>query len=193
MGRVIRAGEPPRHVLAAEVLDARQRAEHILAEARSEADRIVSEARAEADRIRREATEAGLREGQARAATLVTRASEIRDRMLTDAEGQVTKLALAVARRLVGAAAASDPSLVRGLVEQALARTRRARTLELRVHPDDAPQVRELVDGRPREISVEADASIERGGCVLHTDVGDVDARLEVQLAAIERALSTET
>lgn len=193
MGRLIRGGEPRRHVLAAEVLDAREQAEHILAEARKEADRLVSEAHAEADRIRREATEAGLQEGQTRAAATVARASEMRDRMLTDAEGQVTKLAVAVARRLVGAAAASDPSFVRGLVEQALARTRRARALEVRVHPEDAPHVRDLVEGRPREIAVQPDASIERGGCVLHTDVGDVDARLEVQLAAIERTLSAET
>jgi flagellar biosynthesis/type III secretory pathway protein FliH len=34
-----------------------------------------------------------------------------------------------------------------------------------------------------------ADDRVSRGGCILETPLGIVDARLEVQLAALERAL----
>jgi type III secretion protein L len=38
-------------------------------------------------------------------------------------------------------------------------------------------------------LRVAADPSVARGGCLVQSDVGALDARVETQLAAIERAL----
>lgn len=187
---MIRADEAPRRVIPRVVVDARDEAARILRDARQEADRLVGAARDEAARIREQAREAGLREGQKRAAATVADAARTRDRVLDDARAQIPKLAVAVARRLVGDALQADPAQVRQLVDRAVARARRARRLELRVHPDDVPHVRGLADAPDRTVTIEADPSIARGGCILRTDVGDVDARLEVQLDALEQALS---
>jgi flagellar assembly protein FliH len=58
------------------------------------------------------------------------------------------------------------------------------------LHPDDFAYIsahkERLEAGHALEL-VE-DRSIGRGGCLVHTEVGDVDTRIEQQFAEIERA-----
>ena len=65
----------------------------------------------------------------------------------------------------------------------------------LRIHPDD---LKALERGRPRllqrcahaeVVHLRADPSVSRGSCIVETELGTVDARLPLQLEAIERAL----
>lgn len=181
MGRLIRAGEPRRARVPAEVADAR-----------SEAARIVGAARAEADRVRAEAAARGRREAEVEAAARLLQAAAAAERLRAHAEGELPRLAVAVARRLIGDALEDDPSRVRAVVAQALERARRARRIEIHAHPDDVPHLRSVASGSETTVAVVPDPSVGRGGCVLHTDVGEVDARIEVQLAALEQALSSE-
>lgn len=192
MGRLIRSGEPLRRVVPAEVVDARARAAGIVAEARTHAAHVVAEARAQAASWRERAESEGLVAGQARAAAVLADAADARDRMLADAASEIPRLAVAVARRLVGRALEADPQIVREMVQSALERVRRARRLEVRVHPDDLAQVQSLVLDGERAVTFHADPSIDRGGCVVRTDVGELDARIEAQLAAVEQALSKQ-
>lgn len=187
--RVVRAGEPPRRVVSGEEMDARQQADAIVTGARQRAEALIGQAREGAEALRREAEDRGLREAEGRAAALLAEAAATRDRILADADDQVARLAVAVAERVIGQALEQRPELVRPMVRSVLERARRARRLELRVHPDDVEHLRGLGDGPDRVVAVEADPAVRRGGCVLRTDVGEVDARLEVRLAAVERAL----
>jgi len=78
-----------------------------------------------------------------------------------------------------------------------LTRARRARDVVVRLHPDDAAILeRAAPDVAARagraSFTVKADASIERGGCVVETDLGELDARIDVQLDALARALAPD-
>jgi flagellar biosynthesis/type III secretory pathway protein FliH len=46
--------------------------------------------------------------------------------------------------------------------------------------------------GRLKDIAIREDAEIRRGGCVIQTESGTVDAQLETQLQLLERALLGE-
>jgi flagellar assembly protein FliH len=189
MGRLIREGGPPRRVVPAEALQARHEADGILGAARTEAERVMREARDHAARVRMEAEAAGRRDARAEAARVVVEATRTRDRILRDAQDQVLRVAMAVARRIVGDQLAADPAAVRALAGRALDHARRARQVTLRIHPDDADAVAPLAQDWPGTLTVVPDATLTRGDCLLHTDVGDVDARLHIQLAALERTL----
>ena len=71
--------------------------------------------------------------------------------------------------------------------------------VRVRVHPDDLPAVTARRDGLAAHaptasaIEVVADPEVGRAGCVVETAVGRVDARLDTQLAALERALTEES
>jgi flagellar biosynthesis/type III secretory pathway protein FliH len=81
------------------------------------------------------------------------------------------------------------------MVAPLLDRLRRAHRLEIRVHPDDRAALERQLAAlrgatRPSAVlQVEGDATLSRGSCVVISDVGSLDARVETQLAALARAL----
>ena len=198
MARVIRGGATRSRVVPAEVFDARAQGSRIVAEARTEAATLVAAARAEAERLVADARKAGREEGIARAAALLAEAGGIRDHALAEAEREAVTLALAAAKRIVGEEIALAPERIADIVGEVLSRARRAQRVVVRVHPDDARTLESLRDrvaaraAGTASFAIEADASITRGGCVVATDVGELDARLEVKLDALARALGCE-
>jgi flagellar biosynthesis/type III secretory pathway protein FliH len=105
-------------------------------------------------------------------------------------------LARKMAEKIVGRAVELDPTIMGEITGQALAASRlRGGAVVLRVHPDDLASVEQT---RPQwaqriataaDVHVVADESVERFGCVVATPVGRLDARLQTQLDAFERAL----
>lgn len=174
MARVIR-GDGAK-VIPAEVVDAHAEAERIVAEARARADALEREARERLEARVREELEAELAAGWAAL-------EGARQATLEEARSATLELALAVAGHLVRDAIEADPARVRGLVEDALSRVRRATAVKVRVHPDDVGALSGL------EAELVPDATLSRGDCVVTSELGEVDARLSVRLAALKRAL----
>jgi flagellar biosynthesis/type III secretory pathway protein FliH len=109
-------------------------------------------------------------------------------------------LALKMAEQIVGRAVALAPDVMTEIVGVALEACRpRGDWVRVRVHPDDAAAVtarRDALAARApagAALDVVADEAVGRHGCVIETAVGRVDARLETQLAALERALTEQT
>lgn len=184
MSRIVRAGPK---VIPVEVLDARGRAEAIVAVAHAEAERLVAEARLEAERTRESTRTAAEEAGRAEVAALLVRAHAIVDAAREDAEADLKRLAVAAAERLVHAELALHPERIRDVVRGVLDRAKRATRLVVIVSPED----RALLEGMPELASarIEEDPSLARGDCVARTDLGTLDGRLVVRLDALRRAL----
>lgn len=162
----------------------------------------VFDAQRDAPRIREEARregfEVGRQEGLAAVTELLARARAAATRREEEAEPELRRLAVAIAEKILGRELALSSEAVVDVVRTALRAARARREITIRVHPDDVSAVlaarerlaRELA--RPADLAVIADGEVGRGGCVIDTEVGAIDARLEVQLAAIERALVGE-
>jgi flagellar assembly protein FliH len=160
----------------------------VVQEAREEATRIVEEAHREAARIREE-QERMLREkarweARAELAAEHLALEQARRATVEASESALTSLALALAERLLADRLEADPTRVRAIVREALDRVRRASRVRVRVHPADRAALGDL------DAEVLEDPSIERGGCVVESELGEVDARLEVRLEALARALA---
>jgi flagellar biosynthesis/type III secretory pathway protein FliH len=174
MARVIRGGaRPPEDA-------ARADAERLRDEARADAEAIRARAISEAEQIR-EGARAEARE-QARAELAAEWLALERSRSAPSAE--LLTLASAIARRLVEAELTLAPEAIGAIAREALARVPGAQRVRIRAHPDDVAALAAL------EVAVEADSSIARGGCVVLTELGEVDARLEVRLEALVRAIA---
>ncbi len=195
MARIIRADRTGPAILPAEVCDAREEAARIVERARSEARALREQAEQQAESIRERAREQGRRQGRAEAAALVARAAAARDRALAEAEKQMVEIALAAARRIVGEQLRVHPESIVSVVAPLLERARLARRIRIRVSPPDEEALRQALSALQEHAglqcapSIEPDESIEQGGCVLETDVGLFDARIEVQIEALGRAL----
>ena len=186
MARVIRADNREPGVIPAQVVSAHERARAIVADAEHRADAL----RADAEREGRAVAEAAL-------AKELLRMAEALDLERASLREAAIEIALQAARRVIGQALTERPELVRQSVTALLARVRRARSVTVRVHPDDqatlGPELASLRErsGLDGTLRFESDASLTRGGCVVHSDVGSLDARIETQLAALERALKS--
>jgi flagellar biosynthesis/type III secretory pathway protein FliH len=191
MARVIHA---PARVVPHAVATAREQADAIVRAAEAEARATLDAARAEAEAVRARAEAEGHAAGLARTAALLAHAMDARARAIDEAEGAVVALVRSIAERVLAAALSDAPERIVPAVRAHLEPLRRARRLRLRVHPDDASALAAALseDALPvsaEVLQLEPDHAVQRGGCVVDSDLGTVDARLEVQLAAFERAL----
>lgn len=189
MSRVIKASQNRERVVPAEAYDARVAARRLLADAEAQVDAARQQAR-------REGHDAGRAEGLAAVTELLVAARAAAGRREDEAGPELRRLAVRIAEKILGRELAASPeATVVDLVRTALETARARRQLVVKVHPDDAAAVTEA---RPRlaaalaanaVLTVRPDATIPRGGCQIDTEVGTIDARLDAQLAAIERAL----
>lgn len=117
-----------------------------------------------------------------------------RQKLRREAEQEVVALALAVARKVVGQALASDAAALAGIVREAVGRTEASGSIQVRMHPDDLQRLREAHAGAAallagtEHVRFEADPAVEGGGCLVETDFGQIDARVATQFQAIEEA-----
>lgn len=194
MGRVI-----PALVMSAEEEAARIRAQ--VAQEVAEARAGLASVQAEAERAgRQEGFEAGRQEGLAQVAATLAAAQAAATLRLESAKDAALMLARRMAEKIVGRAIDLDPSILGSIVAQALAASRgRSGTLVVRVNPDDLPKIQaQRADWLARvetlaDVRVIGDVEVDRHGCIVETPVGRLDARLDTQLDALERALRGQT
>jgi flagellar biosynthesis/type III secretory pathway protein FliH len=171
----------------------------------------LARAEADADVLRAAAREEGLREGREEALAALTPAIEalnqaaeaVQGDQLARAdrlEGHAVDLALFLAEKVLGGALALQPELVVESVRGALRGIVERERVTVLVHPDDLELVRESMDavraslGGIEHCEVQAERRVSRGGAVVRTPEGDVDARFETKLQrareVVEAALS---
>lgn len=194
---------------------AEAKASVILADAREEAARLVGEASGQGHE---EGLTRGLEEGRAQGAeqaradvaqqlageleTLTGRLTEIasqwegqREDLLLRAREDVLVFAFALGEKIAKRAIAREPDTVCDQLVAALALLMTPTSLRIAVHPDDhslleemLPRVHESLNAGAQVTLVE-DASIERGGCMLATAGGEIDATIATQIRRLAEAL----
>ena len=112
-----------------------------------------------------------------------------RRRVRAEAEEDAVRLALAVARKILHREVTVDSDSLLGLMKAAMRRIDAQELHRVRVHPDDIPILERYLgsSGFPSKVEVIADLSLERGGVILETTRGSLDASISTQLAEIER------
>ena len=167
-----------------------------LAQLQSELPAREAQARAaglqEGEAAARQKLEAPLKDAIARLAHQLGDLAGFRARLRQDAEQDLVKLAIATAQRVLHREITTDPEAILGLVKAALQRVEAREVLRIRVHPEDARILETcLADlGLPEKIEVMADQGLERGGMILETARGYLDASVNTQLQEIERGFT---
>jgi flagellar assembly protein FliH len=154
----------------------------------------------------REAHAAGVKEGEAsgkakaaaemqpvmeRLARSIEEIARFRPRLRREAEQDLIRLAMAIARRIIRRELAIDPEALHGLILGALEKLQGQEICRVRVHPSHVAAVtaclKQIAAASPVEVI--PDASREVGTVIFETDRGNLDASVESQLREIERGL----
>jgi flagellar assembly protein FliH len=162
----------------------------------------VMDLQAEVDAARERGYEAGLAEGQAQlesaVAALQAAAAALDARceaLAAEAERGTVELGLKIAEQALGAALAVDPERIVAVVRGALRRLVERERVTVLVHPDDLDLVRGAVPGLVSQLGgiehleVQAERRVARGGAVVATGEGEVDATLATKLERAREVL----
>ena len=110
-----------------------------------------------------------------------------------NAEENIAALAVLVARHVVLREVTVDPTVVRDLVQRALAQFPIDQTIVVRLHPDDAATctAAALAEGTTRipDVRCVADPHIARGGCLLEGRERIIDGRVDTSLERAYRVI----
>lgn len=112
-------------------------------------------------------------------------------------EAETVRLALAIAKKIVGRET-EHKRLIQHVVKQAMEKVTDTRHLVIRLNPNDVETVQDLqqdllpADDFGSGFRIEADEGIKRGGCVIETKLGDVDARIDRQIKIVEALLGDQ-
>ncbi|MGA9120039.1 MAG: FliH/SctL family protein [Bacteroidota bacterium] len=139
--------------------------------------------------------EVRLKEERSRGEDVVGSIRSELDKLVSRLEHDAFRFALAVAEKIVKREITFDEELVIRQIQEGIRRVAGVETLRLRVNPRDEAVARneksslQATSESLREIVIEVDEKVERGGCILETPSGTVDARIYTQLEQIEAAL----
>ena len=190
--------------------DAQTEAENIIARAKAEAAQIVSDAEAERDRLRNEAEtsgydkghQEGYEKGVAEVERLVDRMHRIleavmqrREEILADTESQIVELVILMARKVIKILSENQKNVVMANTLAALKKVKTRGEVTLRVNLEDvkltSSHAQEFIEHveNIKGITVLEDSAVEKGGCIVETDFGAIDARISSQLQELENKI----
>ncbi len=184
---------------AAIIEKAKAQAAQIVAEANAQHDKIVSEARSEGFE---QGSQEGFEKGSAEVERLIERMHKIleavmqrREEILQDTESQIVELVILMARKVIKILSENQKNVIMANTVAALRKVKTRGSVTLRVniedvklttaHADEFIQHVENVQG----ITVQEDSSVEKGGCIVETDFGAIDARISSQLTELENKI----
>ena len=190
--------------------DAESEAQNIIARAKSEAAQIVADAQAERDRLRNEAETTGYDKGHQegyekgvaevdrlidRMHTILEQVMKRREEILADTESQIVELVILMARKVIKILSENQKNVVMANTMAALKKVKTRGEVTLRVNLEDVKlttaNAQEFINHveNVQGITVLEDSTVERGGCIVETDFGAIDARISSQLQELENKI----
>lgn len=187
-------GSTPK-VLKREAYEASREAHDVVSVAQDKARQILENAEREGDAIREQARVDGYTEGLSKWNEILAGTSQKAAELTKVWEDTMLKLSVRVAEKIIGEQLKLHPDTIVSIIKEVLQGVRFGKHLIIQVNEEDAAEVRSRVTslraslGVSNEIEIVASTSVPRGGCLIESELGVVDARLETQLKCLEDVL----
>jgi flagellar assembly protein FliH len=146
---------------------------------------------AHGEQVAKESMEAAVCKAAEEATRIIAEANRQSQLTILSAEKQILDIALAVAKKILTVEVDANSQAVLAIVKSAMDKVRNQTQITVRVNPSDfecvlaAKSEMEAILQREQSVEFAADQTVNRGGCVIDSGFGSVDAQLETQLQAI--------
>jgi len=185
-------------------------ANEIIAKAKAEAEQIIAEAEEKKNQLQTDAIQngfdAGHKEGYEKGVEEVNRLVERmhkivesvmqrREEILQETESQIVELVILMARKVIKILSESQKNIVMANTLAALKKVKARGNVTLRVNLEEVKlttaHIQEFIEHveNVKGITVLEDSSVEKGGCIVETDFGAIDARISSQLTELENKI----
>lgn len=185
---------PDRRVIKAADYLAYAKAEAIIAAARLQAEAIQREAEQAYDAEKQRGYRDGHEEGKLETAEQIMDVLGATVEFYAGIEQRTGQIVMQMLRKILGQF--DNETLTYQIVRNALTAVRAQKQVTLRVAPEHVEALKARMDtllhGFPsiHFVDVVGDRRLNAGDCILETEIGVVDASIEVQLKALERSLA---
>jgi flagellar assembly protein FliH len=160
------------------------------AEAASALEQAHARGRMEGEQRAAEEYERQLGAIRAETAAAIRRLGELREQMDREYQSLLRELALEAAARIARQRIAEDDPVAARALAEAVEALPPVEGIQARLHPDDVAIVErdlaELIERR--RVELRADPALSRGGCVVESGAGTIDATLETAEREIRAA-----
>ena len=184
---------------AAIIEKAKAEAAQIIADAQAQHDKIVSDARSEGFE---QGSAEGYEKGKAEVERLIERMHKVleavmqrREEILQDTESQIVELVILMARKVIKILSENQKNVIMANTVAALKKVKTRGEVTLRVNLEDvkltSSHAQEFIEHveNIKGITVLEDSAVEKGGCIVETDFGAIDARISSQLQELENKI----
>lgn len=186
-----------------------------LQQVRQEAAQILARAKQQAEQIRGQAQQQGRQQAVQQAEAEMTNKvrqqlagvlpaleqavaelEQARHEWRQQWEQKAVHVAAQIAAHVIRRELRQTPEITLTLVREALELASGSERVQLRLNPADRQALGEAVDELAARLSklgpadIVADPAVSLGGCIVSTDFGDIDQRIEAQLKRIEQELA---
>lgn len=190
--------------------DAQSQADEIIANAKSEAEKIIQDAHLEEQKIKDDAKQDGFKQGhddgysagESEIERLVERLRKMvealmlrREEILKETEQQIVELVILMTRKVVKIISETQKTAIMSNILAALKKVKSRGNVILHVNLEDLKLASANADEFIKRveniqgITVVEDSTVEKGGCVVETDFGAIDARISSQLSELEEKI----
>lgn len=190
--------------------DAQKEAERIIAEAKNQAASILQDAESQKQKTESDAFQKGYdngfaegyEKGEDEVNRLIDRMHKIleavmqrREEILQDTESQIVELVILMARKVIKILSENQKNVVMANTLAALKKVKTRGKVTLRVNLEDvkltSEHIKEFIEHveNVEDISILEDSSVEKGGVIVETDFGSIDARISSQLTELENKI----
>jgi flagellar assembly protein FliH len=148
---------------------------------------------AEGERAGEAAAEARVDAMLLRLVTTIDEVAALRTGVMRRAEREVVRLALAIAERVVRREIDIDQELLVVMARVAVDRLGEHAVATIHLHPADSEAaLRRRDSAAPGALDIVADVNVPRGGCLVRSAFGTIDAGIDSQMRELSRALLGE-
>jgi flagellar assembly protein FliH len=173
---------------------------------------IKEDFKTKVSRLEREAYEKGFAQGQRdgldlekskleemgrQYETLLTELRDLKIHILRDSEGEILRLTELIVKKIIGEEIKTGEAVIRHTIRTAAKYLTDKRKIRIIINPDDMEEVKKMLPDLSRltkggNFQLTEDPSVSKGGCVLETGFGRVNATIDDQLDEITKVIDKE-
>jgi len=129
--------------------------------------------------------------------TLFSELNGLKARIHSETEEELLKLSMLTAKRIIREETRTDIQIIGRTIRAALKFVVEKSNIRILINPDDMEAVREILPdlaalNKGAEFQLTEDNGIKRGGCILETGFGKINATIEGQLEVLEQKVDQE-
>lgn len=185
-----------------------QESKKILDEAKLEAEAIKTASLEECNKIKEEAYQAAYEEGYKKAAeqveedlrplcqqteALLNELSGAKEKYLAEQENEIIKLVVAITEKILGTIVENRPEVIAQVIKKVIVQITAAERITIKVNPLHIPYLSNYREQYPElphdKMQIVEDPGIKPGDCVVETENGFIESKIEEQLDIIKQAI----